>query len=97
LTRDLTLARSFTSNEQRRFRDVCAAGRLTDAYRLLHPAADWAVDATWRGAPGVHGPPETGRYYNKGIASDDPTSTSRQPSGGRASRGKVRTAPLVTQ
>ena len=25
---------------------------------------------TWRGSPGVNGPPETGRYYNKGMRID---------------------------
>ena len=60
----------FTANEQTRFKELCDAGRLIDAYRLLQPRADWTTDATWRGAPGVNGPPETGRYYNKGMRID---------------------------
>ena len=43
---------------------------LVDAYRHLHPAPDWTVDATWRGTPGTKGPPESGRYYNKGMRID---------------------------
>ena len=46
------------------------AGGLVDAYRRLHPHADWTIDSTWRGAPGVSGPPESGRYYNKGMRID---------------------------
>ena len=60
----------FTANEQKRFKSLCDAGNLVDAYRLLHPVANWSTDATWRGAPGVSGPPESGRYYNKGMRID---------------------------
>lgn len=61
----------FTASEQRRFRELCGRGSgLVDAYRHLHPTPNWAVDATWRGSPGVNGPPETGRYYNKGMRID---------------------------
>ena len=60
----------FTANEQLRFRHVCEGGGLVDAYRLLHPTPSWQRDVTWRGSPGVNGPPETGRYYAKGMRID---------------------------
>ena len=59
----------FTANEQSRFAALLDTGGLIDAYRLLHPTADWQRDVTWRGTPGVHNPAE-GRYYNKGMRID---------------------------
>ncbi len=60
----------FTRNEQERFARLLEASGLVDAYRHHHPAPDWTVDATWRGTPGSKGPPESGRYYNKGMRID---------------------------
>ena len=59
----------FTANEQARFAALLETGQLIDAYRQLHPAADWRRDVTWRGTPGVNNPSE-GRYYNKGMRID---------------------------
>ena len=41
-----------------------------DAYRTLHPVANWATDVTWRGCAGKDGPPAAGRYYAKGMRID---------------------------
>jgi len=60
----------FTPNEQARFRSLLAAGGLVDAYRTLHPVANWATDVTWRGCAGKDGPPAAGRYYAKGMRID---------------------------
>jgi len=60
----------FTANEQARFRALLAEGGLVDAYRVLHPTANWMKDVTWRGSPGKEGPPESGRYYAKGMRID---------------------------
>ena len=59
----------FTANEQTRFAALLDVGGLTDVYRHLHPTANWQIDATWRGTPGVNNPAE-GRYYNKGMRID---------------------------
>jgi len=60
----------FTANEQVRFARTLEQAGMVDAYRLLHPTADWSRDVTWRGTPGANGVPEAGRYYGKGMRID---------------------------
>lgn len=88
----------FTQNEQRRFAALLAEAGLFDAYRHLHPTPDWRRDVTWRGAPAVSGPPEAGRYYDKGMRIDYVLlSSSLLPRAARAEvlgRGKERSGFL---
>ena len=62
-----------TPRERRFFDDLLAAGGLVDAYRAARGDAAPTLDGpyfSWRGPPGKDGPPETGRYWAKGMRID---------------------------
>jgi len=64
-----------TPREGRYFQALLAAGGLFDAFRAARGAGAGAATIegphfSWRGPPGADGPPETGRYFGKGMRID---------------------------